>query len=281
MKMNRFLFLFLLLGVMMVSCNNAKTKLTPLVAASGSQQEEAYDEELDTLELFEPEVLPESADQLFNDFFYNFASDMQFQKQRIVFPVKCEDCDTIIKCKRADWTDQLVVDDYYVILYERPEEVAMQQDTSIANVTVERINLDINEVDFFRFDRINGKWMMTGVRHEPIPETTNSDFLQFYHAFSSDSTTLRNSILEPLKFVLTSEDEEIEDEVQELSVDEWLSVSGEIPFPSHQIVNINYGQTCISRNNKLLLVTGISNGLFMRYKFTKIDGQWMLVEVVV
>ncbi len=276
--MDRLVFVCTLLFVVLVSCKENKERQVKAVVQENLSVEDSVIVEPDTLELFEEEVLPVSADYLFNDFFYNFASDMNFQRQRIVFPVRCENCDTVVKCSRADWNDELVVDDYYTILYEREEEIAFQQDTSVAEVTVERINLDIDEVDFFQFRRIEGKWMMTGVRHEPIPETTNSDFLEFYHVFSSDSTHRAQHVAEPVRFILSSEEGE-EDEIQDLSADEWSEVAADLSIPAHTIVNINYGQTCISRNSKLLLVAGISNGLSMRYRFTKIDGRWMLVEV--
>ncbi len=277
--MDRLLFFILLVFLMLVGCDGKRQEHVDVIAHEPVVQEDSLEVETDTLELFEEEVLPVSADYLFNDFFYNFASDMNFQRQRIVFPVVCEDCDTTVRCSRAEWTDELIVDDYYTILYEREEEIAFQQDTSVSEVTVERINLDINEVDFFQFRRLNGKWMMTGVRHEPIPETSNSDFLEFYHRFSADSLHRADHVAEPVKFVLSSEDESMEDEVQELTVAEWAEVSADLSIPAHTIVNINYGQTYISRNSKLLLVAGISNGLSMCYRFTKMDGRWMLVEV--
>ncbi len=277
--MDRLMFVCMLLCVVLFSCKENKGKQTVAVVQENLAVEDSIEWEPDTLELFEEEVLPVSADYLFNDFFYNFASDMDFQRQRIVFPVRCENCDTVVKCSRAEWNDELVVDDYYTILYEREEEIAYQQDTSVSEVTVERINLDINEVDFFLFSRIEGKWLMTGVRHEPIPETSNSDFLEFYHTFSSDSVLRAGHIADPVRFILSSEEEGVDDEVQELNADEWNEVVEDLSIPAHTIVNINYGQTCISRNSKLLLVAGISNGLSMRYRFTKIDGRWMLVEV--
>ncbi len=277
--MGRILFFCILLFCILVGCDNKQVKQTDIVAHETVEAEDSIVLEPDTLELLTEEVLPVSADYLFNDFFYNFASDMNFQRQRIVFPVKCENCDTTLKCKRADWHEQLVVNDYYFILYERDEEIAFHQDTAISDVTVERINLDINEVDLFHFNRINGKWMMTGLKHEPIPETTNSDFLSFYHTFSSDSLQRADYVAEPLRFVLTNEDEGDEEEIQELSIEDWKAVSADLPLPAHVVVNINYGQTCISRNSKLLYVAGISNGLSMHYRFTKIDGRWMLVEV--
>jgi hypothetical protein len=52
-----------------------------------------------------------------------------------------------------------------------------------------------------------------------------------------------------------------------------------MPIPSKEIININYGQTCISNNNKLVLVEGVSNEHFLRYRFMKDNGKWMLVEV--
>jgi hypothetical protein len=77
---------------------------------------------------------------------------------------------------------------------------------------------------------------------------------------------------------MSTNDEEI-DELVELSHDEWMELSSDMPIPSKEIININYGQTCISNNNKLVLVEGVSNEHFLRYRFMKDNGKWMLVEV--
>ena len=235
----------------------------------------------DTLQLFEEEVLPESADELFNDFFFNYTSDMNFKSQRQAYSLDCNMGDTVVKIHSSelDVYSELLVDDYYSIIYERDEDLAFQKDTSLNEVAVERIDLDGKQIEQYIFNRIEGKWMLTGVGRNEMDYNPNSDFLDFYKSFSSDSVYRKNCINEPLKFVMLSENDDVEDEIQELTSDEWLAISADLPLPAGVMINIDYGQTIISKNSKLLLVEGVSNGLSLTYRFMKIDGAWNLVEV--
>lgn len=237
----------------------------------------------DTLELFEEEVLPKSADELFNDFFYNYASDEDFREIRTTYKPELAEADTALANSASSSVAfrELVVKDFYAVVYEREEELAFQKDTSLSEVFVERMNLDVGLVEQFDFRRYDGTWVMRGFSRTTVDDTPNSDFLAFYSSFSADSVGRFDNVAEPLKFVVTAEDDESEDEIVEMNLEEWMEVSSDLPLPSHEIINVNYGQTCISSNNKLLLVVGISNGLSLKYRFVKQGGKWMLVEVVV
>ena len=50
-------------------------------------------------------------------------------------------------------------------------------------------------------------------------------------------------------------------------------------MPEGVMTNINYGQPSISQNRKILLVEGMSNGLYVKYKFDRTNGQWHLYEI--
>lgn len=232
------------------------------------------DAEEDTLELFDKEVLPESADELFSDFFYNYASDEDFRKIRTRRNGGYESGDSAVSEIR-----DLAVRDFYSVIYEREEEMTFQKDTSLSEVVVERINLGTGVVESFSFCRFDGKWLMRNVSVESIEDTPNSGFLSFYMAYSSDSVERMKCVADPLKLVLSTDDDDEADEEMELSLDEWGELSGDMPFPAGEIININYGQTCISNNYKILLVEGFSNGLYLKYKFMRKQGAWMLVEV--
>ena len=278
--MNRFLISFTILLFFVSACNNASEDRGEVIATDSVYVDSSCYVQ-DTLQLFEEEVLPKSADELFNDFFFNYTSDMNFKNQRQAYSLDCNIGDTVIKIHSSELGaySELFVDDYYSIIYERNEDLSFQKDTSLNEVIVERIDLDGEQIEQYNFNRIEGKWMLTGVGRNEMDYNPNSDFLDFYKIFSSDSVYRKNCINEPLKFVMLSENDEIEDDIQQLTTDEWMSMSSDLPLPANVMININYGQTIISKNSKLLLVEGVSNGLSLTYRFMKIDGAWNLVEV--
>jgi hypothetical protein len=112
-----------------------------------------------------------------------------------------------------------------------------------------------------------------------LDEVPNSDFLHFYAQFMEDSVYQRESLAPSIKVVLTSEDGEEEPQIDEINADEWFEMAHELPLPHEALVNINYGQTCISQNRKTLLLQGVSNGMQMQFKFNKNSEGWKLKEI--
>ena len=80
---------------------------------------------------------------------------------------------------------------------------------------------------------------------------------------------------------MVAEEQSDEDEGGEayLSPDEWFEFRQEMPMPEGVMTNINYGQPSISQNRKILLVEGMSNGLYVKYKFDRTNGKWRLYEI--
>jgi len=52
-----------------------------------------------------------------------------------------------------------------------------------------------------------------------------------------------------------------------------------MPMPEGVMTNVNYGQPALSENRKILLVQGMSNEMYVKYKFDRLDGKWRLIEI--
>lgn len=251
-----------------------------------SQDEEAEEDSLeafmgDTLHLFEEDAPPVSVDELFVDFFYSFADDARFQNQRISFPLSCKDGNEEMKLTRDDWMayNRFTTQNIYSVIYEREHDLELQKDTTVSSVGVEWIYLQEDYVEKFNFNRINGKWTLTDIEKELCSNLPNSSFLEFYAHFVSDSTFQRSSLATPVKLVLTSDEDENEVTEKHLSADDWFNMRHDLPLSSESLVNIDYGQACISQNRKTLLMEGVSNGLQMKLKFDKRSDGWKLIEI--
>jgi len=270
--------LFLIVAV--VSCeNNVKTAKIDVVDPSDSLMcEQDSDEEV--LELIEDTPLPESVDELFDDFFYTFVSNVKFQESRIKFPIEFKEEEASISLTRSDWEryNRFTTQEYYTTIYERGDIMELKKDTSVNSVSVEWIYLDDKFVEKYEFNRLEGKWMLTNIEKSSTDNTPNGSFLDFYAKFVSDSVYQRENLNIPLEYRLSSEGEDYEGEIDELTADEWFELSKEIPLPDKTLVNIEYGQSYISDNIKHLLVQGVSNSLFIIYTFRK-HGEWKLVTI--
>jgi hypothetical protein len=117
------------------------------------------------------------------------------------------------------------------------------------------------------------------MRKEDWLNTPNGDFLKFYAHFVSDSIFQREALSESIKVILTPGDGNDEAQEEFITKDEWFEIQEGSPVFDKVLINIDYGQTSISQNRKILMLEGVSNGLQMKFKFYKQDEKWMLMEV--
>ena len=235
----------------------------------------------DTLHLFEEEEPPAAVDELFDDFFYNFMDDSRFQGQRIAYPLLYKTGEGDEQLTKQEWEhyDHFKDQEVLSVLYEREQDYALSKDTSMQHVGVEWIQLRDEEVERFQFNRVGGRWMLTEIQKKKMGSVPNGDFLDFYARFMADTVFQRKSLAEPVKVILTSDDGEEEPQEEFLTADEWFEMRNSLPLPTDELINVDYGQACISQNKKTLLLQGVSNGMQMKFKFNRDSDDWKLREI--
>ncbi|MBO7103336.1 MAG: DUF4348 domain-containing protein [Bacteroidaceae bacterium] len=238
--------------------------------------------ERDSLILFEEEEVPMSADELFDDFFFSFTTDQRFQMQRVAFPLKCKEGTDELVISREEWKEfnRFTTQDFYSVIYERESDMEIQKDTAVNEVSVDWIYLNEDYVERYNFVRSNnGQWQLINFEKEETNATPYASFANFYAKFASDSIFQRESIHFPLHVVAEAQGDVDEGGEAHLSPEEWFQFRLEMPMPEGVMTNINYCQPSISQNRKILLVEGMSNGLYVKYKFDRTNGQWHLYEI--
>lgn len=264
--------------LLLASCGQSKKEAQ---LAEKEELDSILHEKPDTLELFEEVKPPVAVDELFDDFFFTFASDARFQNQRIRFPLRLKDENQEIKLTKDEWHqyNRFQQQDFYSVIYERNEDLALQKDTAINEVNVQWISLQDGYIERYNFKRIpQGQWVLFNIDKQDVADTPNADFVNFYSEFVADSVFQRRSLHYPLIFHV-SEQAESEETEDALTPDDWFMMRSEMPFPKDVIVNIDYGQQCTPSNKKNILMEGVSNGLFVDFKFEKMDGEWKLVRI--
>lgn len=265
---------------MLLSCTDPK--MTNAFATEEEAEEDSAEVFVgDTLHLFEEEEPPEAADMLFSDFFFNFIDDARFQMERVAFPLPYKKGDEVEHLTRNEWkaSNHFLDNDYYYVVYEREADLELQKDTTVHNVGVEWYHLADGYVEKCYFNRVKGKWMLTDIINKSISDTPNAGFMEFYTHFVTDTIFQRESVADPLRLVIRSNDVEDETEEKLVTPDEWMSMRADFPLEDKLFVNMNYGQTCISQNSKKLMLEGISNGEQTKFHFTKNGDEWKLVDV--
>lgn len=235
---------------------------------------------VDTLdELISEQPMPKAADELFDDFIFNFAANRKLQLGRIRFPLEIVDGENVAYLKKKQWKmEHFFMDQgYYTLIFDNMKQMNVVKDTSINNVVVEKVYLAKEKVEKYIFKRINGRWMLTSVHTNDMVQNTNASFLAFYQKFASDPSFQIESLNNPVMFTGPDPDDDFSTMTGEIAPETWPAFAPELP--SDFIYNIMYGQKYTEGNQKIFVMRGIANGMEMQLTFKRMDGKWKLTSL--
>ena len=99
--MKRFFYVIVASVVLMLSCTGGKTQQTEGLSED-SVADSVDSVPMDTLEQLLVETpTPKAMDELFDDFFFNFAANKKLQKQRVIFPLSVHKQNTESKIENS------------------------------------------------------------------------------------------------------------------------------------------------------------------------------------
>ena len=264
-----------------ISSAGCSDKKPAVVADSDSVRTDSVDAMADTLDQIIAEApMPKAADELFDDFFFNFAANRKLQMKRIVFPLPVVNGNdtTFVPKKRWKMEHFFMHQDFYTLIFDNMRQMNVVKDTTIGHVVVERINLPRHHVRQYVFNRMRGQWMMTSVVNTSMHNSQNASFLAFYHKFVNDTTFQVASINDPLEFTGPNPDDDFGSMEGILAPEQWLSFAPELPHST--IYNILYGQKYSESNQKIFVIRGIANGLETELTFRRKGRHWKLMKLI-
>jgi hypothetical protein len=255
--------------------------------ASG-EQEDGMDAETDSLtadslakaEEAAAEVMPMGADELFDDFFFNFASNRKLQLERISFPLTVQGEGKKLTISRSQWKMDafFMQQDYYTLIFDSEQQMDLVKDTTVSETVVEKIDLQQNQVRQYLFSRASGRWMMTGINDQTLQRNDNAPFLSFYQHFVSDSVFQQQCLANQMEFSGPDPDDDFQQIEGMITPDQWGAFAPE--FPQNIIYNIVYGHQHAAATRKILVLRGIANGLEMEVTSKQHRGRWKLTKLV-
>lgn len=231
--------------------------------------------------LMDATPVPKSADELFDDFIFNFAGNRKMQMKRIKFPLTVIDGNKKKTLAKNQWKMErfFMPQGFYTLILDNRKQLELSKDTSISHVVVEKIFLDRQQVKKYNFDRLNGEWMLTSVDNTAMVNNMNASFLKFYQEFATDSAFQMKSLSNPISFVGPDPDDDFNTLKGDLLPEQW-DVVGPTDLPNGLIYNIIYGQKYTESSQKVFLLRGIANGQELEMTFQKKDDEWKLVKLV-
>ena len=288
-KMRKGLLLFVVTFLMamvvatsMTSCaGNGATKNSPKKTDSTSVVEDTT--HVDSLTaLIEEEEMPESADELFDDFFFNYSGSRKVQRDRTIFPLVVNNNGKESKISRQDWHHEhfFMEEGYYTLISPDQSELSLAKDTTVSDVTVEKLALAKGEVTRWHFARQHGLWFMNGKTVERLGQHPDAQFLTFYQKFATDSVYQQHSLANPIDFTGPDPDDDFANMTGSIMPAQWPMFSPQ--FPSGTLFNIIYGEMDKQKyatNTRYFYIRGIANGLQTDITFQKMGGRWVLKKI--
>ncbi|MCD8291900.1 MAG: DUF4348 domain-containing protein [Prevotella sp.] len=234
---------------------------------------------VDTMsQLIAEQPMPKAADELFDDFIFNFAANNKLQLERIQFPLKVKNSEGESFLEESQWKMEtfFMEQGYYTLIFDNLKQVEVVKDTTTNHVIVEKIDLKNEHVKKYVFERIHGNWMLTEIDKDAMFMDVNSSFLAFYRRFSTDPDFQLKSLNDPIIFNGPDPDDDFETMTGEIAPESWEAFAPELP--TNIIYNIMYGQKYSEETQKVFVIRGIANGLEIQLVFKKINGDWKLTE---
>lgn len=262
----------------MCSCFGNKTKDTASVATDSLMAQDSLP--TDTLEEIIAETpMPVAADELFDDFIFNFAANKNLQMKRIRFPLDVQTGDRHEKLDRSAWSMEnfFMKQGFYTLLFNNEKQKELGQDTSVSRGIIEKIYFADKRVKQYYFARQRGTWMLQRIVNKTIDETPDASFLAFYHQFATDTAFQVKSLNTTVQFVGPDPDDDFSEMEGVITPDTWPAFAPDLP--KDMIYNIVYGDEQKGGNTKIFVFRGIANGFEMELTFKVIGGKWKLVQM--
>ena len=233
-----------------------------------------------TEKLIEETPMPKAADELFDDFVFNFAANRKLQMKRVHFTLPVYHNDKLVKSigKRAWKMEHFFMhQDYYTLIFDNQKQMNLVKDTAIDHVVIEKVFYAKKKVQQFLFNRINGEWMMTSINYKPMYTNMNASFLKFFGKFATDYAFQSELLLNPVIFVCPDPDDDFSNMCGDIEPETWPAFAPQLPHG--MIYNIIYGQKYAESNQKIFVIRGIANGMETILTFKRVHGKWMLTKL--
>lgn len=230
-------------------------------------------------QMMEEIPVPKAADELFDDFIFNFVANKRLQLQRIKFPLTVKGIGKEVKIEKKKWKMEhfFMRQGYYTLLFNDVRQMERMKDTAVVHAVVEKIFLEKEQVRQFVFDCIDGQWMMTAIVDQPLAQSHNASFLSFYRRFASDADFQAKSLNRQVKFVGPDPDDDFSQMEGVITADTWPAFAPELP--SKLLYNIVYGEPQPEGREKIFLLRGIANGMELTMNFRLVGKRWLLMRL--
>lgn len=264
-------------GILVSGCSENRRS----VNGQSAEAAEVDSSQTDSLEdIFGESAFTKAADELFDDFIFNFAANSKLQQKRTMFPLPIKENGIERQMKKGEWKMDyfFMKQGYYSLIFDEERQMEIINDTAVRHAVVEKIFLSKDAVREYVFNRIDGIWMLTEINEMPLAQNANAAFLTFYKRFTEDNGYQVQSLHVPVSIILPDPEDDFSNMQADLYPEQWVDFRPQV-LPHNIVYNIIYGQQYKNKSQKLFVIRGIANGLETKMLFKNVKGKWWLTKL--
>ena len=230
--------------------------------------------------LIEDAPMPKTADELFDDFIFNFAANRKLQRERTDFPFPVTSYGKQSTIDKDKWSIErfFMRQGYYTLIFNSMQQLSLCKDTAVSSASIEKINFAKRQIQEWQFNRVNGLWRLQGMTISSLKSHPDASFLNFYERFATDSAFQYNSLAELVNVTCPDPDDDFSTMSGDVMPEQWPAFA---PWmPSGTLYNIHYGKEPYKKSStRVFVIRGIANGLETELTFKRNGNSWMLVKM--
>ena len=280
--MKKSIFAFMAFAIIAMFCTTGcfdkKASADDTLKSDSALSDTAIHDSLEDIIAEQP--MPKAADELFDDFIFNYAANRKVQKERTSFPVLLDNFGKQTELLQSSWNMEhfFMRQGYYTLIFNNPRQMNLVKDTAVNSVYVEKISVRKNFVKRWEFNRVNGMWRMNKVTLMPLSKHEDASFFRFYDSFASDTAVQVRSLCESVNFSGPDPEDDFSRLNGDIMPEQWLAFA---PWmPKGALYNIHYGSKPYKPTNvRLFIIRGIANGLETELTFIRQGGKWRLKKL--
>ncbi|WP_194778670.1 DUF4348 domain-containing protein [Pararhodonellum marinum] len=250
---------FLMLIIFMLSCNSEKNQKNEMTAM------EISNTEMKTAEI--------KGDSSFVDFFEKFMWNREFQKSRVVFPIKLKDNN--IKSSE-EWRHlPFYTANAYIPTLTSDTLSIFDKDVKLESTIMFTVDFKKEIAESFAFKKVNKNWYLKNSKKTTFANLPDLDFINFLTKFSKDSIFQVKSISFPITESFADSDNDYETATKTIKQEDWefWKLTDDI----NQLMILSNVQADNKYRN--IFFRGVENGIWVKYTFEKINGNWKLIKI--
>lgn len=210
-------------------------------------------------------------DELFDDFLYCYIRDTMLQAERTCLQ---EDSlgNSVVELASDEF--DFMRGDYTSVIYSHEQDNYMNEDTTLQNAFLEKIDLLNQQIRSYSFTKNKGRWKLNAVKNLSFEESDMADFLKFYSKFSSDESFQNKSLARSIHISMAAPDDDGQTIEGFVDREQWPTLSSGVP--SGVISNIRYGQNYKNATRIYIEKMSMGDGMCESFFFRKNRRKWEL-----